>query len=64
MTHDFQNDRLLYPYKVAEMLCCSKRYVYALIAEGKIKSIKIGPNSQRVPESSVIRFLQEINANS
>lgn len=62
MTHDFQNDRLLYPYKVAEILCATKAFVYKLIQDGHLEKVRISNHAIRVKESSLRRYLDEKNA--
>jgi excisionase family DNA binding protein len=43
---------------VAERLVCSRRYVYTLIQDGKLKAVRIGSkNGLRVLQTSLQQFL-------
>ncbi len=49
---------MLSPKQFADRLSISRWTVYAWIAEGRIKSVKIG-RLVRIPESEVSRIVQE-----
>ncbi len=50
--------RLLTPQQFADRLSISRWTVYAWIAEGRVKSVKLG-RLVRIPESEVERIVQE-----
>lgn len=50
--------RLLTPQQFADRLSISRWTVYAWIAEGRIKSVKLG-RLVRIPDSEVSRIVQE-----
>ena len=50
--------RLLAPQQFADRLSISRWTVYAWIAEGRIKSVKLG-RLVRIPDSEVSRIVQE-----
>ena len=50
--------RLLTPQQFADRLSISRWTVYAWIAEGRIKSVKLG-RLVRIPDSEVSRIIQE-----
>jgi excisionase family DNA binding protein len=50
-------NELLTPEQVADLLSCGRTYVYRLIREGQIESVKLG-RLRRVPRESVDRFIE------
>ena len=51
-------NRFLTPQQFADRLSISRWTVYAWIAEGRIKSVKLG-RLVRIPDSEVSRIVQE-----
>lgn len=51
--------RLLRVAAVAERLDVTVRYVWTLIAAGKLKSVKLGPRCTRIADTEVARFVRE-----
>ena len=51
-------DRLLRDVEVADILGCSRAFVWRLIGAGDLSSIHVG-RLRRVPASSVARFIAE-----
>ncbi len=51
-------NRFLTPKQFADCLAISRWTVYAWIAEGRIKSVKLG-RLVRIPDSEVSRIVQE-----
>ena len=49
---------LLHIRRVAKILDVSRKRVYAMIQEGKLEAIKLGPRLTRVPRSSLEDFLE------
>jgi len=50
-------EKLLFVHSVARRLGCSKRHVYNLIQRGELNAVRIGFRALRVPESSLVTFL-------
>ena len=50
---------LLTAKEVAEMLMVGKNRVYELLNQNKIKGMKIGTNSWRIPKASVYQYIRE-----
>ncbi len=55
---EVSQERLLSPQQFADRLSISRWTVYAWIAEGRIKSVKLG-RLVRIPDSEVSRLVQE-----
>ena len=55
---EVSQERLLSPQQFADRLSISRWTVYAWIAEGRIKSVKVS-RLVRIPESEVSRIVQE-----
>lgn len=51
-----EKEKLLYIHSVANRLCCSKKFVYELIAKKELKTIRLG-SQLRVYENSINDFL-------
>ena len=58
-TGEQQREQLLYVHNVAEVLKCSKKFVYAQIRDGNLGAIRLGPRAIRVPKSALDEYLQE-----
>ena len=50
--------RLLFVSTVSKRLNCSKRYVYDLIKNEQLESIRLGPRGLRVTEDALNEFLK------
>jgi excisionase family DNA binding protein len=50
--------RTLTVHQVAERLNVSSRVVWAWIAAGRLKAIKLGPRTTRIPEEALGEFLR------
>ena len=50
-------DNYLYVQTVANRMKCSDKTVYRLIQEGKLRAVRIGGRSLRIPESAFNEFL-------
>ncbi len=44
--------------RVAQILNCSERLVYQLVQEGRIEAYRIGKSGIRIPEESVLEYLE------
>lgn len=51
--------KLLQIWRVAEILDCSKRFVYLLIESGELKSVRLGARGLRVISQSVEKYIEE-----
>lgn len=56
--------KLLRVYRVAELLDCSKRYIYALIESGKLDMVRLGPRGIRITSESLQIYLKNHQNNS
>lgn len=54
----------LHPWKVAEHLNCTKRYVYELVSQGKLEAIRLGPRALRISEASLQGFIDKMKVQS
>lgn len=54
----FPFQRLFSVRRVAQILTCSPRLVYQLVQEGKIEAYRIGKSGIRIPEESVLKYLE------
>jgi excisionase family DNA binding protein len=50
-------DTYLYVQTVANRMKCSDKTVYRLIQEGKLRAVRIGGRSLRIPESAFDEYL-------
>lgn len=51
-------NKLLTPAQVAERTSLSKQYIYILIREGKLPSVRFGRKALRVSESALEEFIE------
>ena len=51
---------LLHVASVAKWLGVSKKRVYAMIQEGKLDAIRLGPRQTRIPQASVESLLDRL----
>ena len=56
-------DKYLTPHVVADLLSCTERHIYDLIAEGSLTAIKVGSRSVRVSEQSLKDFIEKMKVN-
>jgi len=56
-------DKYLTLQTVAEILSCTDRHIYDLIAEGSLTAIKVGSRSVRVSEQSLKDFIEKMKVN-
>ena len=56
-------DKYLTLQVVADLLSCTERHIYDLIAEGYLTAIKVGSRSVRVSEQSLIEFIEKQKVN-
>lgn len=54
-----QHKELLTPSEAKEILGIGKTYMYKLLAEGEIKSIRITPKNIRIPKAEIENYLQK-----
>lgn len=54
----FPFQRLFSVRRVARILTCSDRLVYHLVKQGRIEAYRIGKNGIRIPEESVLKYLE------
>jgi excisionase family DNA binding protein len=52
-----RSSRTLTVHQVAERLNVSPRTVWAWLAQGRIRGIKLGPRTTRIPEDALSAFL-------
>ncbi len=51
-------ERLLTVRRVSEFLSCTDQHVYNLIKRRQLKVVKQGPRAYRVPETSLMEFIE------
>ena len=56
-------DKYLTLHVVADLLSCTERHIYDLIAEGSLTAIKVGSRSVRVSEQSLKDFIEKMKVN-
>ena len=56
-------DKYLTLHVVADLLSCTERHIYDLIAEGSLMAIKVGSRSVRVSEQSLKDFIEKRKVN-
>ena len=56
-------DKYLTLQVVADLLSCTERHIYDLIAEGSLMAIKVGSRAVRVSEQSLIEFIEKQKVN-
>ena len=56
-------DKYLTLHVVADLLSCTERHIYDLIAEGSLMAIKVGSRSVRVSEQSLKDFIEKMKVN-
>ena len=56
-------DKYLTLHVVADLLSCTERHIYDLIAEGSLTAIKVGSRSVRVSEQSLKDFIEKRKIN-
>ena len=56
-------DKYLTLRGVSDLLSCTERHIYDLIAEGSLMAIKVGSRAVRVSEQSLIEFIEKQKVN-
>ncbi|HPB30844.1 MAG TPA: helix-turn-helix domain-containing protein [Candidatus Sumerlaeota bacterium] len=46
-------------HRVAQILDCSRKYIYNLIIFGKLEAVRLGPRQIRIPRSCLEQFLAD-----
>lgn len=54
---DPQSNRTFTVHQVADRLNVSPRTVWAWLAQGRLRGIKLGPRTTRIPEEALAAFL-------
>jgi excisionase family DNA binding protein len=54
-----ERNRLLTLKEVADHLACSRRHVFFLIGQGRLRAVKLSPRATRVAASEVERFVAD-----
>jgi excisionase family DNA binding protein len=54
---------LFRPDEVARFLCLSRRTVYRMIKDGRLKSVKLASGTQRVPRESILHLFPRDQVN-
>ena len=57
------NDKYLKILKVMEILDCTERHIYDLIADGELLAIRIGSRAKRISEKSLEDFIKRRKIN-
>lgn len=52
------NSKLLKVKEVADYLKCTTNWVYILVRQGKLKTVKVGSRSVRITEESLTAYLK------
>ena len=60
---DTKKDRYVTMAMVAEILTCTDRHVYDLVAEGALTAIKVGSRAIRISERSLNEFIKNNKIN-
>jgi len=52
------SNRLLKVKEVADYLNCTTTWVYLLVKQGKLKTVKVGSRAVRIPQESLDAYLK------